>query len=151
MACLQSTNHQKELINWSKMQPFLPRCMTKNRSRYFYFLSVLLFTEETFFGFLSYYKVCGPFCVAKEIFPPSLSSAKRSAVCDGWAYSSFSRIYVPLHFHKPFHGCSSAENAPFSSSNSQQIPSSLSSSKSNLWGCIPHSYNSFPLRLRRSL
>lgn len=143
---LQRANHQKELIKNA-----VPWMYDKNFSRHFSFSSVLLFTAESFFDFLSYYWVCGLFCAAKEIFPPSLSSAMISAVCDGWAYSSFSRISVPLHFQRPFQGCTSAEDAPFPSSYSPQIPSSLSSSKSNPWGCIPHSYNSFPLRPSHTL
>lgn len=85
MVCLQKTNHQKELINWSKMQcPYTLDVWQKFFQIFFLFFS-LLFTAETFLGSLSYYEACGPFCVAKEIFPSSLSSAMRSAMCDGWA------------------------------------------------------------------
>lgn len=52
-------------------------CMRKTSlfSRYFSFSPVLIFSAEVFIDLLSYYQICRPFSVAKEIFPPSLISA----------------------------------------------------------------------------
>lgn len=74
-----------------------------------------------------------------------------SALCIRWAFSSFSGVSVPVWFHEPSQRHREAQDAPVSSSNSQQIPSSNSPSKCDPWGCIPGSYNIFPLRLSRTL